>query len=315
MIEGVGTWVLRFPTEGSIEALLLRRATDPYRGEWFTVDGARAAGESPREAALRELAEETTLVPRLLLRNAETPSRIATHRGEVWLHSFLALVPPRAEVVVNEEHSDWRWALVEQALDAVPLPSQRAALERAVRRIRTRSTDGLLEALGAERIEHPGGNLRDHLERTAALLDRFGARPALRDAGLLHAAYGTDGFPRFMLDPDDRSLLRALVGDEVERTVYRYAACDRVHFYGSLERGRSDYRDRFDGTHCALRRVDICDLVELTFANELELCTHDESLRREFESELVPLFLRCEAFASRSAFAFFLETFGKERLG
>lgn len=314
MIEGVGTWVLRSAAEGDVEALLLRRATEPYRGEWFTVDGTLGRGESPREAALRELVEETTLVPTLLLRDPDAPLCLSTVRGQVWLHCFVAFVPAHAEVILNEEHSNWRWASVEQALEAVPLPSQRTSLERAVRRFRARSTDGLLEALGAERIGHPGGNLQDHLERTAALLDRFGARPALRSAGLLHAIYGTDGFPRALVDPADRSVVRALVGDETERIIYRYAACDRAHLYRSLMRGQCDYRDRLDGTQRTLPRVDVRDLVELTFANELDLCRSDESLRHELESELVPLFLRCEEFASSSAFAVFLDTFGVDRL-
>lgn len=305
MIDAVGTWVLRFPAEGEIEALLLRRSTEPYRGQWFTVDGTLGPRESPREAALRELAEETTLVPALLLRDPGTPCRIPTTRGPVWLHGFVALVSARANVVLNEEHFDWRWLPPRQALEAVPLSSQRTALERALQRLGAQSTSGLLEALGAERIEHPGGNLRDHLERTATLLAQFGARPALRSAGLLHAVYGTEGFPHPLIDPADRNLLRALVGAEAERIVYRYAACDRAYLYGSLMRGRCGYRDRFDGVESTLCHPEICDLVELTFANELDLCHHDESLRRQLE----PLLRRCEEFASRSAFDLFRTAF------
>jgi hypothetical protein len=52
----------------------------------------------------------------------------------------------------------------------------------------------LLTDLGAARIEHPGGTLLAHLERTRSRLAAWHARPALQLAGLCHAFYGTDGF-------------------------------------------------------------------------------------------------------------------------
>ena len=53
----------------------------------------------------------------------------------------------------------------------------------------------MLEAADAAHIQHPGGTLMAHLKRVKALLDSWGARPALAAAGLCHAFYGTDGFP------------------------------------------------------------------------------------------------------------------------
>jgi hypothetical protein len=58
----------------------------------------------------------------------------------------------------------------------------------------------LLVSRGAHEITHPGGTLLAHLERVHALLDQWGARPALRLAGLCHAFYGTDGFPAALGD-------------------------------------------------------------------------------------------------------------------
>jgi 8-oxo-dGTP pyrophosphatase MutT (NUDIX family) len=315
MIAGVGSWVLRLAATGSLEALLVRRALPPYRGAWFTVDGLLGPGELPRDAALRELREETALEATLLLRDVDTPTRVVTCRGAVWLHGFVAFVPAGAPVTLNMDHSGHRWLGVQQALAAVPLESQRSALERALRSIASPSPEHLVEALDAARIAHPGGNLRDHLRRTAALVRQFGARPALQAAGWLHASYGTDGFEERLVDPDDRGPLRVLAGEEVERLVYLYAACDRAIFYASLARGRQDYRDRFDGTRTTLSPGDARDLVELTFANELDLCRHDASLRRALEGELVPLFERCHGLASEAAYHCFLDTFPAARSG
>ena len=48
---------------------------------------------------------------------------------------------------------------------------------------------------GAAQVAHPGGNLLEHLARTAARLQSWGAAPELVAAGACHAAYGTAGFP------------------------------------------------------------------------------------------------------------------------
>ncbi|MEU2592432.1 DUF6817 domain-containing protein [Streptomyces albidoflavus] len=57
----------------------------------------------------------------------------------------------------------------------------------------------LLGERGAGRLPHPGGDLATHLRRVHSQLATWGARPALRLAGLCHAFYGTDGFPTALL--------------------------------------------------------------------------------------------------------------------
>ena len=58
-----------------------------------------------------------------------------------------------------------------------------------------------LASRGAAGIAHPGGTLLAHLERVHALLTEWGARPAVRLAGLCHAYYGTDRFPAAWATP------------------------------------------------------------------------------------------------------------------
>ena len=309
MKEGVGVWVTRFGSPGPAEFLLVRRATQPYEGQWFTVDGHLEPNETPREGALRELAEETSLVPSLLLADSSTPTRVDTVRGSVWLHGFVAFVAPGSRPILNEEHTSYGWYRPQAAHGLVPLASQRESLLRAVGRLEERSPEGILEAAGAAGIDHPGGSLHDHLERTHALLAGFGARPALRAAGLLHAAYGTDGFARALLPRTDRWLLRGMVGDEAEGLVYLYGACDRAFSYASLLDGRMQYRDRFTRTERLLEAREARDLMELTFANELDLARHDDRSRASHADSLVPLFRASRDRVSESAYACFLETF------
>jgi hypothetical protein len=104
----------------------------------------------------------------------------------------------------------------------------------------------LLWSRGAADIDHPGGTLYDHLARVKERLAGLGAPETVQLAGRAHAVYGTDGFAVPLLALDERPLLAALVGDEVEQLVYRYCACDRRESWGALaDTGR--IRDRFTG--------------------------------------------------------------------
>ncbi|WP_329261312.1 hypothetical protein OG417_26050 [Actinoallomurus sp. NBC_01490] len=147
-----------------------------------------------------------------------------------------------------------------------------------------------LASRGAAEIAHPGGTLLAHLERVHALLAEWGARPALRLAGLCHAFYGTDGFATALGDPDRRDELTALVGEEAERLVHFYAGCDRRFSYPGLADPEGAFRDRFTGAALRpplpLRR----DFAELTAANELDVMRANPGLRARFGTELLDLF-------------------------
>lgn len=88
-----------------------------------------------------------------------------------------------------------------------------------------------LHALGAGRFIHVNGTLERHLRGTQRLLRRFGGRDALCLAGLYHAVYGTDGISGRLVELGARKAIAAVIGDEAERMVYLYAACDRDRFH------------------------------------------------------------------------------------
>ena len=160
-----------------------------------------------------------------------------------------------------------------------------------------------LLARGALDMDHPGGNLLAHLQRTHDSLLRWGARPALRLAGLAHAAYGTDGFPQNLIDTSARPNLVYLIGPEAEEIVYIYGSCDRSFTYPTLTDSEPRFRDRFTG---AVRLPDpqlISDFVELTIANELDVLSHNEDLRAEHGDGLRNLFTAWRVHASESATA------------
>ncbi|MEW2354217.1 DUF6817 domain-containing protein [Spirillospora sp. NPDC029432] len=158
-----------------------------------------------------------------------------------------------------------------------------------------------LASRGAGEITHPGGTLLAHLERVHALLEEWGARPVVRFAGLCHAFYGTDGFPTALGDPARRDELAALIGEEAERLVHLYAACDRRYTYPRLAEPEGPFRDRFTGAlHHPLPRLRR-DFAELTVANELDLMRADRDLRAEHGPDLLERFASWRALLSDRA--------------
>ena len=133
-----------------------------------------------------------------------------------------------------------------------------------------------LAAWGAEAVEHPGGTLLAHLVRTRDLLADWGAPPYLVQAGLFHAAYGTDGFAPSLLSLDQRDVLQAEIGEEAEAFVWFYASCDRTATYPTIGDGKSCvFRDRFLKADFTPSEQQLRDFVELTMANELDLVSQN----------------------------------------
>ncbi|GGU92748.1 hypothetical protein GCM10010260_29360 [Streptomyces filipinensis] len=161
----------------------------------------------------------------------------------------------------------------------------------------------ILQAAGAEEIEHPGGTLLAHLKRVSALLAAWGARPALVSAGLCHAFYGTDGFPVALLDLGRRAELVEAIGVEAEALVYFYASCDRTSSYRGLTDDAGAFVDRFTGTHTHPSLAARRDFAELTAANELDIAAISPEARSRHGADLLGLFTRWRPLLSEPAWA------------
>ena len=132
----------------------------------------------------------------------------------------------------------------------------------------------LLRDRHADSVQHLSGTLLEHLERTEQLLLAWGSTDALALAGLCHAAYGTDGFASVLLRLDERAILTAAVGSDVEATVYFYASCDRGFLYPQVGAGEwPAFRDRFTGEVFAPSEEQIRAFADLTLANEADVVT------------------------------------------
>lgn len=113
------------------------RAPGTWHGKtWQIVRGKVEAGESFIHAALRELREETGLVPREFYRVGAVETFYTSIGDTIW-HSvpFLALIDRSQVVTLNREHTEHRWVPRDQMDAHVLWASERQLLNDLCRDI------------------------------------------------------------------------------------------------------------------------------------------------------------------------------------
>lgn len=137
-------YVYRERPDGRIAFLLLKRI-ERLGGFWQGVTGAPEWGESDEEAAAREVREETGLdaTGRLRLLDHRYVLRRPGGNAEEWERlygsgvegvpeeTYCADAPLDWEPVLSWEHDGYRWCELEQGLELLHWPENRAALQRA----------------------------------------------------------------------------------------------------------------------------------------------------------------------------------------
>jgi dATP pyrophosphohydrolase len=97
--------------------LFLERSGGRFENEWWPVAGTCEQGEAPIETVLRELPEETGLTPLAVYAIGE-PHPSPEQPGH--LEIFVVPVPEDAKVVLNYEHSDFKWLTLTETMEFVP---------------------------------------------------------------------------------------------------------------------------------------------------------------------------------------------------
>jgi 8-oxo-dGTP pyrophosphatase MutT (NUDIX family) len=131
------------------QVLTLKRAAAGTRcpNAWETVAGRMEAGERPDTAALRELHEETGLVPDRLYSITVQP---------FWLHRtdtvqlavvFAAFVAEPGAVTLGPEHQAYEWLPVDAARARFAWPRERATLDQIVQLLGTGGAGPLEDVL------------------------------------------------------------------------------------------------------------------------------------------------------------------------
>lgn len=127
----VSCFVIRPDAGGSgWEFLQLHRdPSDFLGGTWQTVYGTSESGETPAAAALRELREETGLVPTELYQLNDVDVFYIAQHDTLWHSiSFCAVVKRQDQVALNPEHDAVRWLAAEAAEQHFMWPGNRRAV-------------------------------------------------------------------------------------------------------------------------------------------------------------------------------------------
>lgn len=154
------------------------------------------------------------------------------------------------------------------------------------------TAESLLVARGAENVDHPGGNLLDHLRRVRNQLAAWDASAEVQLAGLCHTAYGTDGFAVTLLNLYERPILAEAIGAEAEQLVYLHSSCDRSKVYPQLGHASVEFADRFTGRCSRPEEHALQAFAEITAANELDVVCHSSAIASEHGPALRQLFER-----------------------
>jgi dihydroneopterin triphosphate diphosphatase len=125
---GIAVVILK-KVDDQYKVLLVKRAGSVLKDEWCYIGGGIEEGEKAWEAAYREVEEETGIT-HLSLYSANTFDRIYSIKGNyIYIAPvFVGYVPDDQEVVLNEEHSDYRWLSFKDAMCTVSLPGNEEVL-------------------------------------------------------------------------------------------------------------------------------------------------------------------------------------------
>lgn len=127
-----------------------RSAKKIYANQWRMVGGKVTEGETRWEAALRELKEETGLVPDTFW---VVPSVNQFYEAKTdMIHTipaFAAGLSANAEINLDEEHTEYKWVKADEISHYIPWPEQR----RLIKLIHTILTDNSYQILPEWLIE------------------------------------------------------------------------------------------------------------------------------------------------------------------
>ncbi len=110
--------------DGEIKLLLIKRVKG---GFWCHVAGSIEQGETGIDAIIREFKEETQINV-LDLYNAQFLEQFYEASINVieCIPVFVVMCPPDQDVVLNEEHTEYKWCSLKEALELAPFPNQHA---------------------------------------------------------------------------------------------------------------------------------------------------------------------------------------------
>ena len=123
--------VILFQRTSTGQALFLMMKRNPRKGGfWQPITGAVEVGETPDQAAFREIAEETSITDVLRLIDTGYAFQFVDNGRQHDECVFGAEVPENIKIILSPEHTEYIWVTKEEALDRyLKYPGNKAGLE------------------------------------------------------------------------------------------------------------------------------------------------------------------------------------------
>ena len=117
--------------DGRGRYLVLKRLSKYLKGTWQQISGRIEPGETGWRAALREIREETGLVPSRFYSANETEVFYEPRQNCInVIPVFVGFVEADARIVLSAEHDEFRWVTAEEAKEVLPFGGQAATIQR-----------------------------------------------------------------------------------------------------------------------------------------------------------------------------------------
>jgi len=117
-------------TDNDLNFLLLKRNKNKiYEHLWQGVAGKIEEGETPPEAAIRELKEETGLDPVNMFVADHVSRFYEVHGDRVNLVPVFGIEAGSTEVALSDEHIDFKWVNIKEALNTLVWNGQKEGIQ------------------------------------------------------------------------------------------------------------------------------------------------------------------------------------------
>lgn len=137
MKVGKKVWVIVYRLlDGSLELLALKPSPEPGRNtKYYVVTGGVEEDENPGMAAKREVKEEIGILPLKIIDLETTLKYKDKFSGQEFIeHCYAARVSDK-KIVLNEEHTDFKWLSPEEYTKTIWWNDNRRQLEQLVQKL------------------------------------------------------------------------------------------------------------------------------------------------------------------------------------
>ena len=127
-VRVVDVYVFRRNTTG-LKFLLMKRSPGKiYEGLWQSVAGKIESGEKAYQAAVRELKEETGLIPKRIFATDHVSQFYEAKFDTLNIVPVFGIEVEDKEVVLSEEHSAYTWENLEDAVEMLSWSGQKKGI-------------------------------------------------------------------------------------------------------------------------------------------------------------------------------------------